>query len=108
MNPSSKAGELKLHDRREPAIDQPLAVERHRVLLRIDPVVALHELVHSAHCGVAGRLVGPFDPGEDNGLVLVRLDGLAEVRELAVAYIVAPTFENARGAELLEHAVSLV
>src|SRR3712207_4107513 len=100
-------GPSKLDHWHEPAEDHALAIEWHRVLLRIEPVVRLHQFAHPAHGGVAGGLVGPFDPGENDCLVLRRLDGSAEVGELAVWHVVAPAFENSRGAELLEDGIGL-
>ena len=63
VTPAGKAATTsKLHDRRKSAVDHPLAVERHRVLIRIEPAVSLKQLVNPAHRPVARRLVGPLDP----------------------------------------------
>jgi hypothetical protein len=91
-----------LDDRSEAAIDHPLALEGHRILLRVEAVVGPHQITHSGHGGVTRRLIGPLDPGENDRLVGIRLNGLAKVGELPVGHVVAPTFKNALRAELFE------
>ena len=93
----------KLDNRGEAAIDQPLAVKGHWVLIRVEAVVGLHQFVHSGHGGVTSCFIGPLDPGENDRLVLFRLNGLAKVGELPVGDVIAPAFENARRAEFLEY-----
>src|SRR4029079_16179960 len=90
----------KLDDRSEAAVDQPLAVEGHWVLLRVEAGVGLHQFVHSGHCGVTCRFIRPLDPRENDRLVLLRLNRLAKVSELPMGHVVAPAFENAPRAEL--------
>src|SRR3546814_7153982 len=47
-------------------------------------------------------LVGPFDPREDDGLVLPGLDRALEVGDFAIGHGGAPTLDEAGGADLLE------
>src|SRR3546814_2283720 len=65
-------------------------------------------LPHLGHSRVARRLVGPFDPGEDHRLILLRLHGAAKIGLLAVAHVVTPAFQDADGAHLHEDAVAHV
>ena len=83
------------HDRYKTAEDHPLAVERHRVLVRVDPAVGLHQIGHPAHGGIAGRLVRPFDPGRDDRFVVFRLYRPAKVAELAIGYVIPPALHDA-------------
>jgi dihydrofolate reductase len=67
----------------------------------------VHPVGHLRHGGIAGLLVRPLDPGEDDRLVGFGLNGLAEIGDLAVGHVVAPALDHARGAEVDEHAVAL-
>src|SRR5690349_9943610 len=51
----------------EAAVDQPLAVERHRVDVGLDARVG-HHLLHALVARLSRR---PYDPGEDDGLVVL-------------------------------------
>src|SRR5690606_23266798 len=85
---------LPVEDRLEAAVDHALAIERWI------PVLILHALVgHRLRpAGVAGRLVGPFDPGVDHGLALLRLHRPAVVGQLAVRHVVPPGLDHTDGA----------
>ena len=87
-----------IDDRVESADDHPLAVERHLAAHLRHARVAHHLLVR----GIARRLVGIFEPAENDRLVGLRLHGALEVVDLAVGDIVAPAFDHARDAEFLE------
>ena len=55
------------------------------------------QVVHARHRLVAGRLVGPLDPGKGHRFVIFRLDRFAEVGVLTVGHVVAPAFDHAGG-----------
>ncbi len=94
------------HDGLEAAEDHPLAVERHRVGFRVHARILEVGGHHLGHAGVARGLVGPFDPAEDDRLVVLRLDRAVEVGGVALGHIVAPAFHDARGTEVDEHVVA--
>ena len=82
----------------EAAVDHPLAVERHRVRVRLQPRVGHH----LGHAGVARLARWPFDPGEDHRLVGLALHGHREGRDLALGHVVAPALDAPERAVLLE------
>src|SRR5690625_1445383 len=101
---------LQFNHRREAAENHPAAVKGHGVLLLVHAGIGCFRLLHPAghgfHGCIARRLVGPFDPGEDDSLVLLRLHRFAEIRELALRHIIAPALDDTQSAELDEDAVA--
>src|SRR3546814_10569418 len=91
--PGQAASGLQFDQGREAAVEQALAVERHRVLRRVHAGIRIAH--HLLHARVAGGLVGPLDPREHHCLVVLRLHGLAEVGLLADGYVVAPALQHA-------------
>ena len=88
------------HDQNlEAAEDQALAVERHRVDVGLNTRIG-HHLLHAL---VAGLSLRPHNPGEDNRLVFLLLDGRREGRELSVRNVVALAFDHFQGTMLLEN-----
>src|SRR6185503_9410872 len=85
-----------VQDRLEPAVDHPLAVERHRGVL---DARVLHGFLHASVTHFARR---PGDPREHDGLVGLELHRLRKRRRLAGRDIVAPGFDGARRAIFLE------
>src|SRR5262245_47717629 len=82
----------------EAAVDQPLAVERHRVDVGTHAGVS-HHLLHALVTHLARR---PGDPREDDRLVLLALHCQRKGRQLALRYVVAPALDHLHCAVLLE------
>src|SRR5690606_19224118 len=93
--PLATAAVYERHDRRKAAEYQPLAVEWHRMGLRVHARIGFHQLHHLRHCGIARRFVRPLDPGEDHFLIFGGIDGTAKIRDLTLGYAVAPALEDA-------------
>jgi fructose-1,6-bisphosphatase I len=87
----------RVEDLLEPAVNHPLAVERHVGVLHARVV---HRLLHAGVTHFAGR---PRDPRERHRFVRFQLHGLRERRGLAGRDVVAPTLHDPSGAVLLEH-----
>ena len=79
-----------IDDHLEAAKDHPLAVERHRVGLRIEARVGHHFFLHP----VARFLRRPDHPREDHCFVGLALDRHGKRRHLAVRHVVAPAFHH--------------
>src|SRR5919198_3656081 len=88
-----------LHDHFKAAVDQPLSVKGHRVLVRLQPRVG-HDLLHAVISYLARR---PDDPGENDRLVVLALDRHGKRGELPIWYVVAPTLDEFQCAVLLEN-----
>ena len=67
-------GRLKLHNRPEATVDQTTAIEGRGVFLRIHTIVLEIVRHHRLHGGIARFLVRPFDPGEHNRFICLRLN----------------------------------
>src|SRR5579864_7620415 len=83
----------------ESAVDQPFAVEGHRILVRLKSRIGHHLL----HPFVAHLFRRPGDPREDDGLVVLALHRHWKRRDLALRHVVAPALDQSQRAVLLEH-----
>jgi len=92
LNVRRLRGRAFFHDRREATIDHALPVKRHGIGFGAHARVAVHRGSDRSHAGIAGRLVGPFDPAERDGFVVLGLDRTVKVGLLAVRHIFAPAF----------------
>src|SRR5579864_578488 len=93
------ATESRIDQHLESAVDQPFAVEGHRILVRLKSRIG-HHLLHGL---VAHLLRRPRDPREDDGLVVLALHRHWKRRDLALRHVVAPALDQSQRAMLLEH-----
>src|SRR5262245_37931493 len=87
----------------EPAEDQPPAVERHRIDVRLNTRIG-HHLFHALVACLFGR---PHDPGEHNCFVVLLPDGHRERRKLSIRDVVAPAFDQFQGPVIPENRCGL-
>src|SRR4029078_13197922 len=91
------AGRAFLDDRVEAAHDHALAVERH-ALTHFGHARVAHELLVR---GVAGLPIWIFEEREDDLLVGLGIDRLAEVGDLAFGHVTFPGFDHSANDNLL-------
>ncbi len=65
---------------------------------RIDPAICLGHILHHVANAVTRRLVGPFNPAEDNRFVGLVLNRREKVGRLTPRHIVTLAFNNAKRA----------
>ena len=80
--------------------DHPLAIEWHGRAHFLHSRIGHHAFVG----GVAGGLVGIFEPAKHDRLVVFGLDRAVEVGDLAAGHVVAPILDHPAGAIVEDHA----
>src|SRR5690606_24012658 len=93
-----EGGRSGFDDLLEAAVDQALAVERHRIDVRLQAWVRHHLL----HAFVAQLARWPGNPREHDGLVGLAFHGHRKRRHLAIGHVLAPAFDDLERTVLLE------